>query len=287
MKCLLLAVLILMTVKPLWGQYAVQVVMERTEFFANEVMSATVNITNRSGAEVVVGGPGRTNWLQILIEDDFGKTPLPPLDVDGTKMMRIPAGATISQKLNLTQAYALADVGTYAAVARVYYAPTNSYYDSNRKVFTVVDNKPIWTQSYGVPKGYMREGMVMCYNLHVYRDYDRAFLYFTLCDEKLKIRSVSYRLDPILTTRDPQIALDKNNWLHVFFQATTEVFTYCIIKPDGMIHSRKHIHSAQGVPQLLAKEDGTLTVVGGTVESEPGSGGAKKKRGVSDRPPGL
>ncbi|HEY1082197.1 MAG TPA: hypothetical protein VGE29_08045, partial [Prosthecobacter sp.] len=60
------------------AQFHVTLSLPRANFVALEAIPASVSITNRSGAEVVLGGPGRGSWLSFEMTDKTGN-PLAPI----------------------------------------------------------------------------------------------------------------------------------------------------------------------------------------------------------------
>jgi hypothetical protein len=271
------------------AQFNVTVTLPRSSFMALEPMPASVQVANRSGADIVLGGPGRGSWLSFEMKDSTGRS-LSPIEVSSEDMVQIPAGGTIQRKVVVTDAYAPTDIGNYALTARVLHSPTQQYYASNRVRFNITDSKPIWEQTFGMPEGYKDVGKVRRYALSVFRDNDSSSLYFRLIDDPTGLRLQTYRLGPVSMVYDPQITVDHENRLQVLFLSMPKVYTYVVIKPDGSLFKRSYYREVNGNrPQLAASANGDARIIGGEY-FDPAAPAPKSKaggRGVSERPPGL
>lgn len=275
------------------AQFEVELKLPRSSYVALENIPATVNVTNRSGADVVLGGPGRSSWLSINLTDSAGHT-LAPIEVDGSQLTQIPAGGTISRQMNVTEVYSPTQIGNYALVASIHHSPTNDYYGSNRVLFSIADSKPLWEQVYGVPDGFKDAGKLRKYVLGVFRDLDSTSLYFHWVDDRSGLRLRSYRLGPLSMVYDPQISLDSKNQLQVLFLAQPKLFAHVIIAPDGELKKRTYyLETAGSRPALVQATKGDLAVQGGEIYDPAApapvakGGEGKPGRNVSDRPPGL
>lgn len=271
------------------AQFNVNLTLPRTNFMALEAIQASVIVSNLSGADVVLGGPGRSSWLSFEMTDSTGRS-LSPIDVAGDELTQIPAGGSIQRKVVVTDAYAPTDIGNYALSARVLHSPTQQYYGSNRVRFNITDAKPIWEQPYGVPEGYKDVGKVRRYTLSVFRDNDTTSLYFRMVDDASGLRLQTYRLGPVTMVYDPQITVDRENRLQVLFLSMPKVYTHVVIKPDGTLFKRAY-YREQGSsrPQLGASANGEVKIIGGEY-FDPAAPPPKPKAGgrsASERPPGL
>lgn len=271
------------------AQFQVSMTLPRTTYMALEAIPASVTITNRTGAEVVLGGPGRGSWLSFEMTDNTGR-PLSPLDVSGDDMVQIPAGGTIQRKVTVTDAYAPADIGNYGLTARVTHAGSGQYYTSARVRFSIVDNKPMWEQEFGVPDGYKGAGSARRYAIILMTDMNNTALYFRLIDDKTKLRLQTYSLGPVSMAHDPQITLDRENNLQVLFLAQPHIYAYCVVGPDGALKKRSYYRETNGNrPQLAINVAGEAQISGGEFfdPSKPPPVPKEATRGVSERPPGL
>lgn len=272
------------------GQFEISMKLPRANFMAQESIAATVQITNRTGAVAVLGGPGRADWLSFEMTTSEGAS-LARMDVDSPEILQLPPGATVQQKIIVTNAYAPDDMGNYAIKARILDTKTGDYYESDRVRFSIIENKPMWERSFGVPEGFKGVGSPRRYALHVFRDYDSTSLYVRLIDDKANVKLNTFRLGPLSMIYDPQITLDTKNNLHVLFMAQAHIFAHAIISPDGKLVKLAYYNDEKkGRPILQQTEKGDILIAGGQY-FDPGKpeGDVKKAGGrpVSRRPPGL
>lgn len=271
------------------AQYEVRLTLPRTNYLALEAIPATVTITNRTGAEAVLGGPGRGSWLSFEMTDKTG-VPLAPLEVSGDELIQIPSGGTIQQKIIVTDAYAPTEIGNYGLIARVAHVPSGQYYTSARVRFNITDSKPIWEQPFGVPEGYKRAGSTRRYAVLLFNDVDASALYARVIDDQSKLRLQTFRLGPVSMAHDPQITLDRENRLQVLFLAQPNIYAHCIVEPDGTLKKRSYYREESGNrPHMTQDGQGNVAVAGGVLfdPSKAPVTESKPSRNVSDRPPGL
>ena len=272
------------------AQFQVGLTLPRTNFLALEAIPATVTITNRSGAEVVLGGPGRSSWLSFEMTDRTG-LPLSPIDVSGADLAQIPAGGTIQRKIIVSDAYAPTEIGNYGLTARVAHEPSGQFYTSTRARFNINDNKPMWEQTYGVPEGFKGAGTARRYAVILFNDLNTMSLYVRLIDDKSNLRLQTFRLGPITMAHDPQITLDRENNLQVLFLAQPHIYTHCVIAPDGALKKRSYYREENGNrPQLSINTEGNAQIQGGEFfdpSKPPPKLPSNTGRNVSDKPPGL
>ena len=271
------------------AQFQVSMTLPRTNFMALEAIPASVAITNRSGADVVLGGPGRASWLSFEMTDNSGR-PLSPIDVSGADLVQIPAGGSIQRRIVVTDAYAPTQIGNYGLTARVLHAPTGQHYKSTPVRFNITDNKPMWEQSFGVPEGFKGAGSARRYSVILFTDLESTSLYFRLIDDKTNLRMQTYRLGPVSMAHDPQITLDRENHLQVLFLAQPHIYAHCIIAPDGTLKKRSYYREENGNrPQMSLDGKGNAMIAGGEFfdPTKPPPKPVGSGRNVSEKPPGL
>jgi hypothetical protein len=272
------------------AQFQVSLTLPRSDFLALEALPATVTVTNRSGAEVVLGGPGRSSWLSFEMTDRTG-IPLSPIDVSAEDLAQIPPGGTIQRKIIVSDAYAPTEIGNYGLTARVAHVPSGQYYTSARVRFNITDNKPMWEQAYGVPPGFRGEGSARRYSIIQFDDGKGKSLYCRVIDDKSKLRLQTFRLGPLIMAHDPQITIDQENHLQVLFLAQPHIYSHCIVAPDGSLKKRSYYREENGDrPHLTVNGQGQASIKGGRF-FDPGAAppmpAAGSGRNVSDKPPGL
>lgn len=272
------------------AQFQVGLTLPKANYLALEGITASLTIVNRSGAEVALGGPGRSNWLSFEMTDREGVR-LSPLEVAGDDMILIPPGGSISRKITVTDAYSPTEIGNYGLKARVAHMASGQFYSSDRVRFNISDAKPMWEQAFGVPPQFKGAGSARRYAILVFNDVSGSSLYLRLIDDKTNLRLQTMRLGPVSMAHDPQITLDQENHLQVLFLAQPHVYAHCRIAPDGSLKTRAYYLEENGDrPQLTLDAKGLAKVVGGkffdpskTPELSPEKAGRK----VSEKPPGL
>jgi hypothetical protein len=268
------------------AQFGVSLSLPRTTFMALEAMPATVTVVNRTGADIVLGGPGRSSWLSFEMTDTNGH-PLSPIEVSADDAVQIPAGGTVQRTIVVTDAYAPTERGNYSLTARVMHPQTREYYSSNRTRFTITDAKPMWEQTFGVPEGFKDAGKVRRYTISILRETEKTMLFFRLIDESSGVRMETLSLGPISMVADPQITLDRTNRLQVLYLVMPKVFCHVIIQADGKLVQRAYYQEVnQSRPRLLLAENGEVGISGGQF-FDPTAPPKEKTKGVSERPPGL
>ncbi len=273
------------------AQFATSLTLDKKNYLVQEPVQATVTVTNRSGADVVVAGKNGGHWLSFDITDSTGRS-LTPVQLVAEDPFIFKSGATMARKSVITEKYALSEQGNYTVTCNIYHAPSQQFYSSSRQHFSVMDARPFFDQAVGVPAGYESVGRVHRYQLIIFRDIDRTTLYFRLVDEASKANLGTFVLGPITTGLDPQVNIDSGNKLHILFLAAPKIFAHAIIKPDGKLDKRSYFRETDGNrPVMTAAAAGEIVVQGGLVydPSAPTAAATPKGKGrsVSERPPGL
>ncbi len=290
---LLLVLCALLPVLSARAQYEVALTLDKTTYVAQEAMTATVTIINRSGADVILGGPKGRPWLTFNVKDSQDRS-ISPLQATSDDPIPFPAGERLSRKVRLTDTHSITEPGTYAVTVSAYHPPSGDYYISNRVRFVITDVKPYGKPLvFGVPEGFQDAGRKRQYVLMIYRDLDRTYLYFRLVDDLSGEKLVTYQLGPVSVVRDPQITMDRDNHLHVMFLASPDTSVYAIIGPDGKLKSRGLFKDVEGSrPQLFLTRENKVVASGGkkfdpVQEQAEQSAAGTRLRSVSERPPGL
>jgi hypothetical protein len=294
MNCRLILVLgALLPLFTVHAQYEVALQLDKTTYVAQEPMTATVTIINRSGADVILGGPGGRPWLSFNVKDSLDRS-ISPLQATSDTPIPFPAGERISRKVQLTETHSLTTPGTYAVTVSAYHPPSGDYYISNRVRFVITDVKPYGTPLiFGVPEGYPDAGRKRQHVVMIYRDSERTYMYYRLVDERSGQKLMTYQLGPITVVRDPQITMDRGNNMHVMFLASPDTSIYCVVGPDGKLKSRELVRDAEGSrPQLFITRENNVVASGGqrfdpVKEQADRAAAANRVRPVSERPPGL
>ena len=279
----------LLSGRPAMAQFQVALELGKKILVSSEPMTATVTVTNRSGTDVVLGGPDGKKWLTFTFRDTSDRA-LSPIDLTTEDPIVLNAGATVRKKMRILDTHAVEDPGTYAATASVYHPSSGQYYMSNRTHFTVTDVKPFGQPMvFGVPEGYPEAGRVRRYVLMVSRELESSTMYFRLVDDATNAKMVTYPLGAVTLAREPLVTLDRYNNLHALFMTNRENYTYAVIQPDGKPKSIRIIKDQkESHPQLFLSAANDVVLKGGeVVDPNAPKPVAPKGRSISERPPGL
>lgn len=272
------------------AQFMTNIKLNKEIFLTHEGVEATITVSNRSGADIVMGGPNGLPWLTFDITDPDGR-PSPALRARNEGTMVFKAGSTISRKILLSNFYSFSQYGNYFIAASIYYPPTQQYYGSNRVRANFTDTKAFWEQSYGVPTGLPNAGQLRRYTLSTMRDYDRTYLYVRIIEEKTKLKLATFSLGACIMVSDPQVTVDKDNKLHVLFMAVPHVYAHVVVDTQGAIYRRNYYREVkEDRPQMIVQADGNIGVSGGVPfdPSAPAQDPTKPQgRSIGETPPGL
>src|SRR6202049_4734192 len=114
--------------------------------------------------------------------------------------LNIPAGKTVTQKINLTPLYAVHDFGVYRVRAHIYFADLSKFFYSQTKVFQITDARPVWQKTVGVPGG----DDTRTYSLLSNRFPDHTALYVRVEDRNRGIVYATSSLGSIIAFDEPQ-----------------------------------------------------------------------------------
>lgn len=274
----------------LHAQYQTIVTLNKATYLTYEAVEATVTISNRSGSDIVMGGPNGQSWLAFEVMAPSGNA-VPAMQTRADDNVIFKSGATISQKVLISNFYTFSEYGTYAVTASVYHPPSQQYYGSNRARAVFTDAKPFWEQSYGVPSDQPNAGQIRRYTLSTLRDTERTWLYVRVLEDKTNLKVNTFSLGTCILVADPQITVDSANKLHVLFMAAPHIYAHVTIDTQGRLEKRRYYKEVEtNRPKLVVQADQSIDVGGGEPydPTAPAAGtGKSKARSVSERPPGL
>ena len=269
------------------AQYASNLTLQKSSFLLNEPVLAFVTITNRSGADVIVGGVGSRPWMQFQFEDSTGRV-LAPVSIGSKSAITLKAGATTQHTVEIEGASATGSLGTYYTTGSIYHPTTGQYYTTNRARITVTDAKPMFDQAFGVPKGFRDAGRARRYQAIIFRDIDSVTMYARVTDDRTQDNLSTRLLGPVMTSIQPQIAIDAKNFFQLLFMAQPGIFCHTTVNPDGSVRRRAYYKDLEGSRPTLVMTPAGAEVVGGEFfdpakQPEPNKGIRK----ASERPKGL
>jgi hypothetical protein len=271
------------------AQFMTNVALDKPAYLTYEPVEATITISNKSGSDVVMGGPNGQGWLTFDVTDPGGNH-VPPVRLRTDETIVFKAGTTLQRSVRLSDYLPFSEYGSYGVTASVYHPPSQQYYASNRVRVSVTDVKPFWDQSYGVPLGLPGAGQIRRYALCLLRDTEHTNLYVRILDDKTGIKLNTFCLGTCIMVSDPQVTIDSANMLHILFMARPQIYAHVIVNTQGRLEKPPTFHKEVPTsrPQLVVQKDQSVAVLGGT-DYDPAAAAAPptKARSVKDKPPGL
>src|SRR5207248_8530779 len=125
--------------------------------------------------------------------------------------LHIPAGETVTRKIDLTPLYPVQDFGSYHVRANLYFADLNKFFYSSTKVFQVTDARAVWQRTVGIPEGLPGAGETRTYSLLSNRFPDHTSLYIRVEDKNAGLVYSTYSLGRVIAFDEPQAELDRMN----------------------------------------------------------------------------
>ena len=271
------------------AQLMVQMKLQKTHYLAYEPIRATVTINNRSGHDVVLGGPRGSSWLSFDVYRD-GQL-LSPRSAGGARFspVLLASGKSVVKTIDVAQIYPLSDYGSYSISAAAYFPPLKKYFSSARQRANVTDSRAFWKQSVGVSQGRYKLASFREFSLHEHRDSDSSAIYVRLREAKGTRVYCTFSLGCYLSVRKPQATVDAENRLHVMHMISPHIYSHARVSPDGNFLGNDYYREvANNRPTLTIDPSGSVRVAGG-IAYDPNKKKTAEYRGHSatDLPPGL
>ncbi len=269
------------------GQVSVSLKVDRRQYLEHEPVTAVVTVTNRSGRELDFAsrleGKIAHSWLDFSMRDSGGRE----MTKRHHKVFQravIPAGRSMSRRINLSGMFNVAKVGNFAVTSHVRRPGVEQVsYTSNSGHFTVGGGSKIHSVPFGVPNSAFTKRE---YNVVTFNDGDKTSIYAQVMDTNSGRSISTFRISEYLGFVKPQMALDGKNQLHVLYLADPEVFIHATVNQDGYHIGTKYFKRAGGrKPRFVAFADGNV-VVSGAIPFDPTLEAKEtaKARRASDRP---
>lgn len=287
MKTSLIPILFALSTALGLAQVSVSLKVDRRQYLAHEPVTAVVTITNRSGRELSfvsrAEGTIAHSWLDFSIRDASRRG----LQKRHNKVFQkavIPAGRSMSRRVNLSGMFNLTKVNNYAVTAHVRQPGIDEEnYNSNSGHFTVGGGNKIYSQPFGVPNTAFPKRE---YNVVTFNDGKKTSIYAQVMDKNSGASISTFRLSEYLSFVKPHMALDGKNQLNVLYLANPEVFVHATVNQDGKHIGTKYFKRASGrKPRFVAFSDGKIAV-SGAIPFDPKKAAQQiqKARKTSDRP---
>ena len=272
------------------AQLAIEMSLSKKNYVSYEPMTAEVVVYNRSGRDVVLGGPGGTTWLRFEVKDAQGNLLSPGQRRNSEEPVLVKAGGRVTRSVDLTTFYPVYHYGTYRIAASVYLPALEKFYESSQTVTNVADGKKIWDFAVGTPVNFSGPGGARRFVLLTYRGEEKTELYMRLVDDETGGVYATYSLGSVILFHRPQAVVDNAGQLNVLFLAAPQIFAHSMVAFDGRLVKRE-VYKAAGFqrPVLTMADGGVVQVRGGRSQRTDREDEEKRVRNLSDRPeiPGL
>ncbi len=279
-----IALLLFCLCLPAFAQINILFKPTKKQFVAYEPVTMNLTITNRTGKTATLQGIGLDNWLDVNVYDknrqllSYKSTP------PAYQAVKIAAGQTVTKTISISNHYDLSRYGTYSVSASVRLpGNTQQAVRSNSSLITITNGRVLATQKIGLPG----TASARQYEVIKFNGEDRTVIYIKLTNDYSKQVVVCNVLSPMVPNSEPQIAVDRNNNLHLLYLITRATYVHHIIAPTGTIKKRQYHKSgsAYSKPRLESFAKGDVKVAG-TILFDPKKAveAANADRKLSDRP---
>jgi hypothetical protein len=244
------------------AQISVQVKMERDTLVLFESIPAVVTIRNFSGRTIDLANQGDTHWLHFLITDESGASLSPVGDAFTTEPVRVEPGRTQSISVDLLTHFDLRQRGVFTVRAAV--EADGLHAISPPANFTIINGREIWRQTVGLPPAESETNQqYRTYSLLLRRNSYDEVLYAGVQDEPHDLVYGMIPLGDSIALGSPTAKVDGTGHLHVLYRSGPRAISYDEIGPDANIVKRLIYSDVMSTPQLVAQDDGVVTVQGG------------------------
>jgi hypothetical protein len=267
------------------AQIQLDLKFKRVQYVAYEPVIATVQITNLAGRDIELRDENEQRWFGFEVkrdEDNF----LPVADHAPEPPLKIEAGKTVVRKINLAPQFPVHDLGPYHVRANVFFADLNKFFYSPAKVFHVVNARPIWQRTVGVPEGMQDAGATRTFSLLSNRFPDHTKLYVRVENKDTGVVYTTYSLGRAIAFDEPQAELDQLNRLHVLHCEAPRTWAYSQVGTNGQLLAHQTFLETKSRPKLRRADDGAVIVKGGMLDA-PVQSAQKSANKLSERPPSI
>ena len=249
---------------PLSAQVSVKVVPDQDQFLPGETLPVAVQISNRSGQTLHLGG--EEDWVTFSVEskDGFVVSKSGEVPVKGDFVLDSSKVAT--KRVDLSPHFELGRPGRYLVTATVRIKEWDREFSGKPAAFDIITGTKLWEQEFGVPlrAGQSGDPEVRKYALQQANYLKRELrLYARVTDaSEAKVFRV-FSIGPLVSFSRPEPQVDKSSNLHVLCQSGARAFTYSVINPDGELVARQTYDYINSRPRLKVDDAGKIVVVGG------------------------
>jgi hypothetical protein len=245
------------------AQIQVELKLKRLQYIAYEPVVATLAVTNLAGRDVELRDDHGQRWFGFEVSGKESQPIAPAAPGTTEPSLQVESGKTVVRKINLTPLYAVHDPGTYHVRANVYFADLNKFFYSQARAFQVINARPIWQTTVGVPEGTADAGSVRTYSLLRHRFADHTSLYVRVENKDSGVVYATYSLGRVIAYDEPQRELDRANQLHVLHCASPRLWAYSHIGLNGELLKQETFMEIKSRPRLQHTAKGEIAVSGG------------------------
>lgn len=240
------------------AQIAVKIVPEKKTFLTGEGNYMRLTVTNNSGTPVELKSREYSSWLDIHVEHTTGGAMLPQSRFAVFPPLNVPAGMSVSRKIDLRHFYNLSREGNYHVQAVVKMPNEKDMFASPKALFSIRTGTPTWSQTVGIP------GSVKKCKFSVCTIPERGIqkLYIQTRDPETGVAYNAVCVGNWLGTTRPQCLVDGKANMHVFFPTTPTLCAYARINYRGTMEKLQYFKKVMGTPSMVFLPDGSVRVTG-------------------------
>ncbi|HWD19736.1 MAG TPA: hypothetical protein VHB20_10700 [Verrucomicrobiae bacterium] len=239
--------------------------LDQTVFLADEDMDLKVQIINRSGRSLALGGT--PDWITFSVQgaEDYIAPKIGELPVVSPFVLG--SGMAATRKFNPAPYIEIRRPGRYTINATIKIPQWKQAVACKPVSFTIVNGTPLAGFSgleFGLPSapGSTNAPESRQYRLLKVAYQEQLKLYFQLTDKNGKTLRC-YPLGHVLSFSAPEAQLDHFNNLHILWQTGARDFTYLAITTDGDLLMRQTYVYTETRPRLKLTENSNIAVEGG------------------------
>lgn len=240
------------------AQIYVKIVPEKKTFLSGEAMYMRLTITNNSGVPVDLKSQEYSSWLDIHVEHSSAGEELPQSRFALFPPLKVPAGMSVSRKIDLRHFYDLSREGNYHAQAVVKMPNQKDMFASQKSLFSVRMGNPMWSQTVAIPASAKRCTFSIC--TIAVRGIQKLYVQTKDPDTDVPYNAVC--IGDWLGTTHPQCMVDGKANVHVFFPTTPMLSAYALINCRGTMEKLRYFKKVVGNPSMVFLPDGSVRVTG-------------------------
>lgn len=259
--------LFLLALAPLWGlrgQVTVELEFDKDFYIADEVMTASVRITNFSGRSLVFGQDNE--WLRFLVEQEDGFLAKQKGVAPVAGEFEIPNASRGTRRVNLAPYYKMTLPGRYQVTASVFSQELDEVLRSSPVQVGIIRATTLWQKEFGI--AVEEEGGKSSYEIRKYvliraLNNNRLELYVRVASQDdSKVYGV-FPVGNLVAFGSPEAQVDRQSRLHLLQQYGARSFRYLVVTPEGELKIRRRHDYTKSRPRLVRSEQHGIAVLGG------------------------